>query len=701
MHKVLFITLSLTLAFFVSFGQYQNKDSLIQVYQQSKQDTNKIFALKGLAWHHYFKSSDSSEYYLDQMIDLSIQSKFKKGLFDAYNIKGILYYTNAQYDSAIYYFNRAFSTSSSQAFDQEKIYSLSYSGRSYQLSASFEKADSCFNKVLNIAMNSSDSISIAKGYKLIAQNHYAQGHYQQALDFYFKADSFMIDEVSVVHAEIFQNIGIIYSSLENHPSAISYYQEALKIYRSTNDDYGEKSIMASLGTIDLEEGKYLSAKRYLENAHSFFLNYNDPTYLANIKKNLGRVEYNLGNYDRALVHFDSALTLVKDIKGSPTLTNTFMGLGKTHLALKNFDQAINFHRKALESASRLGDVNSIALSKEALAEAYYLTGDLDLAYETIKQNQIFKDSINDLKSDQLINELGQKYLTEKKEKEIKLLKIQNQLAAQQKRNQLLIFVGLAIALTLLITFLFLLYKNRQKITKNLQKLDAAKSNFFANISHEFRTPLTLIKHPVADQLAEKDLTDSGRKRMEMIDRNTDRLLSLVDQLLDLSRLDAGSLQLKITKASVITLVKALIPAYKYAAKQKGIDFNISLSENEKQGWFDPDIVQKILSNLLSNAIKYTTSGGTIIVSLNEHHKNIHIKVQNQIAETKKINTEKIFNRFYRGSETEQGTGIGLALVKELVELHRGNIQATQQNDELSFDILLDEKQVKQIKQINE
>jgi DNA-binding response OmpR family regulator/two-component sensor histidine kinase len=211
-----------------------------------------------------------------------------------------------------------------------------------------------------------------------------------------------------------------------------------------------------------------------------------------------------------------------------------------------------------------------------------------------------------------------------------------------------------------------------------------KSRFFANISHEFRTPLTLIKGP-----AEKINRDSSGEEIEkqtgVIKRNADRLLNLINQLLDLSKLEAGKLQFKASKTNIVPFIKVLTMSFESIAERKDISIKVKAEKEEIELYFDKEKMTKIMTNLLSNAFKFTNDGGNIIVSINESDNAVKIKVKDTGSGIAEDEIPKLFDRFYQvdSSQTREheGTGIGLALTKELVELHKGKISVTSKPDE--------------------
>ncbi|NCP90435.1 MAG: cell wall metabolism sensor histidine kinase WalK, partial [Flavobacteriales bacterium] len=125
------------------------------------------------------------------------------------------------------------------------------------------------------------------------------------------------------------------------------------------------------------------------------------------------------------------------------------------------------------------------------------------------------------------------------------------------------------------------------------------------ISHEFRTPLTLISSPIDDILTDNSISDKNRQQFTVAKQNSERLLSLVNQLLDLSKIDAGQLKLHLQQNNVLQLISALSESFYHSAKQKNIDLNLNIKQSEENVWFDKDAVEKITVNLLSNALKYT------------------------------------------------------------------------------------------------
>lgn len=215
----------------------------------------------------------------------------------------------------------------------------------------------------------------------------------------------------------------------------------------------------------------------------------------------------------------------------------------------------------------------------------------------------------------------------------------------------------------------------------IKDMDDIKSKFFANISHEFRTPLTLIQGPlqqIEETAAQKtEAVTVPLRHLKTMRRNTDRLLELVNQLLDLSKLESGAMKLRVVKGDVLQLLKVLTASFESMAERKGIHYRVHFPEGTALLFFDKDKLEKIASNLLTNAFKYTPEGGAVSAEVAVEEGRLRLSVEDNGPGIPKKELDKIFDRFYQAEGTEdKGSGIGLALVKELVGLYRGQISVS-------------------------
>lgn len=217
----------------------------------------------------------------------------------------------------------------------------------------------------------------------------------------------------------------------------------------------------------------------------------------------------------------------------------------------------------------------------------------------------------------------------------------------------------------------------EKERQTLKELDHLKTKFFSNITHEFRTPLTLIQGP-ANELLEKTKDPETRKLLTMIKNNSARLLTLINQLLDLTRLDAKEVKLTYDATRLDIMLKSIISQFTSLATSRGIQLEWKISEMTQPVLIDKEKVETILINLISNALKFTTAGGRVMVTSTFNNNVLKVEVSDNGRGIPAEKLPHIFDRFYQVEATDsshsEGTGIGLALVKEYVELMKGIIE---------------------------
>ena len=232
--------------------------------------------------------------------------------------------------------------------------------------------------------------------------------------------------------------------------------------------------------------------------------------------------------------------------------------------------------------------------------------------------------------------------------------------------------------------------NKMKQEKlKAENLNELRAQFFTNISHEFRTPLTLVLGPIKE--VEKDSTSEKNKELlRTAYKNAKHVLSLINSLLDLSAFGEGKMKLSSQQANFSQLIKRISASFDSYAETKGVHFLVDTEKDSLPLYVDIEKIEMLLSNLLSNAFKFTRNEGTITVLVKEKEKEAQLIIQDDGIGIAKENLPFIFDRFYRVESTKdnyEGTGIGLALVKEIVELHKGTIQvASEPGKGTRFDI---------------
>jgi signal transduction histidine kinase/DNA-binding response OmpR family regulator len=230
------------------------------------------------------------------------------------------------------------------------------------------------------------------------------------------------------------------------------------------------------------------------------------------------------------------------------------------------------------------------------------------------------------------------------------------------------------------------YEEERQRAEALAALDRAKTIFFSNVSHEFRTPLTLMLAPIQDLIAEVNgpLTTTQRSDVDILQRNAGRLLKLVNALLDFSRIEAGRAQATYAPTDVSAVTRELAGAFRSAIEHAGIEFEVACDAIDEPVFLDRDMWEKIVLNLLSNALKFTFNG-SIQIGVERSGDGIKLTVADTGTGIPASELARIFERFHRvegaRSRTHEGTGIGLALTHELVRLHGGTIAVESKVDE--------------------
>ena len=254
-----------------------------------------------------------------------------------------------------------------------------------------------------------------------------------------------------------------------------------------------------------------------------------------------------------------------------------------------------------------------------------------------------------------------------------------------KIGYFLLFIGLTYVIIQII-------KNRQSTKKKLlehkhsEQINEAKLQFLTNISHDLKTPITLIINPL-NRLIKTDVSEDRQKLYKVMERNSERMLHLLNQLINARKFDQGQIVLKFRKTEIISFIKNIVALFEDQIESRRIDFEILHNEEELYAYIDPRHFDKVIQNLVSNAIKFSPHGGNIQVkiSTNDQWNSFKISIKDNGIGIKEKDIKNIFNRFYRISGDNQrqfeGTGIGLHLTKSIAELHHGTVSAKNNTDQ--------------------
>jgi signal transduction histidine kinase/DNA-binding response OmpR family regulator len=572
-------------------------------------------------------------------------------------------------------------------------------GYSYTLEGKFQDALPHHRQELALALQTDDLELHGKALNSLGNCFHNSGRNDSAI-VYLLQSARVKEQVGnqMDLASAYANIGNVFSDEKAPDKAIFYLEKALKIRLSQPG--GERSAIFTYNNLSVAYGGKGDTDKAIENAQKGLAlaeSSGNKFLAAVLAGNISELWLKKGEVDKAIELAGSSVRDLAALNRKANIVYPYTVLSAAWLKKGDPARALdaNLQGYAIMEELKLGE--PLAVYYENFANAYEALGDYRQALFWFKKFMVLDDSLFNKEKIAAIAEVETRFETEKKEAQLAKQQLEIEREAAQKRT--ILFGATAAFLALGAGFYF--FRNKQRLrqreaelaaqlehaeAEKLREMDALKTTFFANISHEFRTPLTLIISPV-EQMMNGTFHGDFQKYFRIIHRNGKRLLDLVNQLLDLSKLESGKLKLQASEGDLGRLVSAVAGSFESLAVRQQVDFLVEVPKEPAVCFFDRDKVEKILVNLVSNAFKFTGEGGRVEVVLksgNSASSDVSaIVVKDTGMGIPAEQLPHLFERFTKSSlsDVQAGSGIGLALVKELAELHGGGIEVESREGE--------------------
>ncbi|MCK5402393.1 MAG: tetratricopeptide repeat-containing sensor histidine kinase, partial [Flavobacteriaceae bacterium] len=635
----IFFTFIFVLIFLGNSFAQKKEDSLKSVwFNKSLHDSIRLESMKSLIADHYlYSKTDSALILANRMLDYTHKKKYIKCEIDFQTIIGEIYFEQNKFDIGVESYTKGLDlakTVKDSTVYSKKLFEL---GILYYNHEDYVNAFKTLQKSQEACRIVGDSLN--EGWSVAYQ-----GFIYKDLGDLKEAEKYHLEHLrlstkygikrSISGAN--GNLGSVYNDMGNIPKSLKHWKEAIKLSKEIGlEEY------ASVGTgnliqIYINEKQFSEAIKYLDEYKTVTKQFATPKYVRNFSLNIHlwqcKIDYGLGNYTKALRECEDCLKIFNANDWNPN--------SEILKSLYEVNKKINRNATALDYFEKYQILIDDEKEEKARTEIQNIVFNNQLVVDSIAQDQ---------------------------EKELLNVTYESRLHKKNQEKNLFLIIGLLI---LLVVVAYFQVSRRFAATerKRLKEVNQLKNTLFTNITHEFRTPLTVIKG-MTDSIKsnlENNQDDELENSLDLIDRNSDGLLHLINEMLDLAKIESGNMKLTLVQADIIPFIKYLTQSFHSLAEEKQINFSVHCEIEYLKMDFDSNKFTVIVTNLLSNAIKFTSQNGKVIVHIDRIQNNstdfIVLKVKDNGLGISKEEQLHIFDKFYQvdntSSRLEKGTGIG-------------------------------------------
>lgn len=620
---------------------------------------------------------------------------------------GNVYLSTNKYSQAHEYYHKALVLREKKGDKEEIAKTLKNLSTLHAKQGQYDLALSFQMRLLKLWDNTDNKKEIADAYNSIGQLYFDSGKNDSALSYFLK-DIKLREEIGEKDKmdDFLFNIGKLYYTLNIYNKAIDYYKRALKLTKESGNKEKTAQIYTSIGNVYYDWKKYELALDNYQKSLGLAEELGSKRGMARILNNIGLVYKNLGNYQKALEYCKKSIDLRVTLKETNEMFYPLTSIAEIYLKMGDYLQALDYLIRAQKLAIETNQKKLIMESYFLIHEVFAQSGDYQKALEYHKLFTDLKDSLSREESRKIVADMSAKWETEAKEIENKLLK-------ESKQAQQYYFIVISGLFLILILVVLNRYFNKNKankmlneknlqiknqhhkleemfveLQKNEEKLteaNATKDKFFSIIAHDLKNPLHSITLS-SDLLINKYKQMSGEQLLDLINsiyKSGQHLSTLLENLLQWSRAQSGKLEFDPIQFDIRELSVENISLLLGNAIKKKITIENEIAD-ATYVYGDPNMISTVIRNLISNAIKFTNEHGQVKISSREEKGMIEISVRDNGIGIEDDDLKKLFridiHHTTIGTLREKGTGLGLILAKEFIDIHGGKIWVERNGD---------------------